>query len=82
VSPTPVSNHRRDTVCGFGKAVETCSFLGMGPEGWCCFKASNFEGMIMERRFLGTIKAMGDNCSGPPDFTIETPKKAEVEAHA
>jgi len=57
-------------VCKFGKKEETCSFLAMGGEGLMCTKGTSLEFIIQQRREQKSMRAMGDNCSGPPDFTV------------
>lgn len=67
---TPVDNTRAETLCKFGKGAETCSFLSMTVVvGFTCEKGSGIEDIIRSRRAEGTMKAKGDNCSGPPNFT-------------
>ncbi len=61
-----------ENVCRFGKGSLTCSFLAMGSEGLSCLKGHPLESIIRQRREAGTIRAKGDNCSGPPVFTIST----------
>lgn len=64
------------TVCKLGEGPATCSFLMMGgPSGWACAKAKGqgWVDMIQERRILGTIRAMGDNCEGKDLSLTETP---------
>ena len=57
-----------ETVCLMGHGALCCSFLVVGPGGLECAKLTPFEGMIRERRAEGSMRAMADNCSGPPDF--------------
>jgi len=64
-----VTEKQLKEICKMGQASECCSFLmWAGDTGFCCAKGSTLEPMILERRFLETLNAMGDNCSGPPDF--------------
>lgn len=60
-------------VCQPGKQC-CCSFLTMhGSSGWTCVKAAGLEGLkalIDKRRAEKSIRAMGDNCSGPPGFKV------------
>lgn len=58
-------------VCGIGTGDKTCSYLAVGA-AWECMKGTPTEQLIIERRGRGSINAMGDNCSGPPNFTEET----------
>lgn len=44
----------------------TCSFLTMTADGWACAKGSDMELSIRARR--SSMRAQGDNCSGPPEF--------------
>jgi len=67
--PTPISEGHAKTVCKFGQRAATCSFLGMS-DGFHCLKGSEFEPNIKQRRGEGSMGAMGDNCSGPPDFVV------------
>jgi hypothetical protein len=64
--PTQLSEQQVKDLCKAGKGEATCSFLTMGGSGMCCSKGSVFEAVIRERR--PTMRAKGDNCSGPPDF--------------
>jgi hypothetical protein len=69
MSPIKVTEDQKKNLCKFGQGSKTCSFLIMSAEGFCCAKGTDFQAMLEERRFLETIRAMGDNCSGPPEFT-------------
>jgi hypothetical protein len=53
--------------CRLGNGSECCSFLGWDKR-WACLKNSDLAIVILERRLAGTMKAMGDHCSGPPEF--------------
>lgn len=58
-------------VCGLGQETFACSFLGLGDDGnFVCLKCSELEGIIIRRRAERATTAMGDNCSGPPDFVL------------
>jgi hypothetical protein len=64
-----------ETVCQFaperpqrGRSAKMCSYLMPHGEDWECAKRTAFEPLIRARRIIGAIKAMGDNCSGPPHF--------------
>jgi len=59
----------KDDVCRVGKGKATCSFLIAGAGGLCCAKGSTFEAPLRKRREEGSMGALGDNCSGSPDFT-------------
>lgn len=69
-NPTPISEGHAKTVCKFGQRATTCSFLGMTGSQFHCLKGSEFESNIKQRREEGSMGAMGDNCSGPPDFNV------------
>jgi len=55
-------------VCKLGRGAVTCSYLGMGTEGAECLKSTSFQRIINQRRAEKSIRAIGDNCSGPPNF--------------
>lgn len=38
--------------------------------GFECAKGTNMEILLRKRRKDKTIRAMGNNCGGPPDFKI------------
>lgn len=69
-SESPLPPNYEDTVCKPRKGEETCSFLGMTGKGFHCLKNSSWEKEIRQRRSEGSMGAKGDNCSGPPDFTV------------
>lgn len=54
--------------CKRGQGADCCSFLVMGRGGFECAKGTEAEPVLVERRKSKSINAMGDNCSGPPDF--------------
>lgn len=67
---TQVSIEHARNVCGLGGETFACSFLALSSEdGWVCLKGSATEAVINQRRVNKSTNAMGDNCSGPPDFT-------------
>jgi len=68
----PVDDNRRTSVCEGAGSSATCRFLTAGPGGFACAKGSDLHGYISGRVEAGTMKAVGDNCSGPPDFTPVT----------
>lgn len=68
----PLPSGYSKAICRQGKGDATCKFLGTLPDGLCCLKGSSFEHHIRERQ--GSMGAQGDNCSGPPNFTV--PKKS------
>lgn len=67
--PVAIPEGYRDTVCKMGQGGATCSFLMFGGSQFECAKGSPFESNIRQRLKEGSIRAVGDNCSGPPDFT-------------
>ena len=67
--PIAVTKEHQTEVCRLGQGELCCSYLGFTPGvGMACLKASQFEEMISKRREAKSMAAMGDNCSGPPDF--------------
>lgn len=70
--PVLLPSGYEDRVCKKGQGAATCCFLGMGghPTGMKCLKGSDFEPAIRENMTRGTMRAKGDNCSGPPEFKI------------
>jgi hypothetical protein len=65
--PVDLTNERTEILCKMGQGAATCSFLAMN-RGFVCLKGSPLEMGIHERRAQKSMTAMGDNCSGPPDF--------------
>ena len=57
-------------ICHFGKGKECCSWLMLlPPEGFVCGKEDRgLNANVILRRKEKTMVAMGDHCSGPPDF--------------
>jgi len=70
--PVPLPAGYEETVCKRGQRNLTCSFIGATGSGFHCLKGTAFEPEINRRRAEGSIGARGDNCSGPPDFTVRT----------
>ncbi len=70
--PVPLPAGYEKTVCKRGRRSLTCSFIGMTGDGFRCLKGSTLESEINRRRAEGSMGAKGDNCSGPPDFTVRT----------
>lgn len=66
--PTPLQPGQEVARCKFGQHKRTCSFLGVTGKGFQCLKGTAMETEIRKRREENSIKAKGDNCSGPPDF--------------
>lgn len=56
-------------VCRIGQGAKCCSYLGANDKGIMCLKGSKYQQEIFQRRMAGEMKAMGDNCSGHPDYT-------------
>lgn len=56
--------------CGLLTGDACCSYLMAGVAGLECAKGTAIEMTIIERRELGTMNAMGDRCSGPPDYEV------------
>jgi len=69
MSPKVISTAQAENVCKIGQGNQCCSYLILDGDGWGCAKNSHFSPMINQRRLEGTMTAMSDNCSGPPDFT-------------
>jgi hypothetical protein len=63
-----VTETQMKTLCKIGKGKECCSYLIYGQGGFVCAKGSPLEQSINARRQAKTMNAMGDNCSGAPDF--------------
>ena len=63
--PPLVEEPRLRSVCLFGQGAKCCTYLGM-MDGFRCLKHSEFHALLTARREAGTIRAMGDNCPGPP----------------
>jgi hypothetical protein len=58
------------------RGPSTCSYLLAGAGGWVCAKTEyRLTQAINERRTAGTIRAKGDNCTGPPLFIRMTPAR-------
>ncbi|MEK7498452.1 MAG: hypothetical protein AAB611_01170 [Patescibacteria group bacterium] len=60
-------NHTK-IVCKLGQGTNVCSFLILSAEGFECAKGTTWQAQIAERRAAKSMTAMGDNCSGPPNF--------------
>lgn len=73
IDPVPVPKECVERVCKRGQGKATCSFLGFDAKtgNFSCLKGSSFEAPIRERLRNGSIRAKGDNCSGPPDFALK-----------
>lgn len=65
---TPLPDGHVEAVCRIGKGELCCSFLVASATMACGKEMPDIAAAIAQRRFLGTMTAMGDNCSGPPDF--------------
>lgn len=67
-----IADDLAEKMCRGKGGAHTCSFLMMGGNGWECAKGTPVEGIILDRRRAGTMNAIGDNCSGAPDFVPST----------
>lgn len=71
---TKLTGEQVNTLCRPGQGAATCSFLLMAPRaGWTCAKGTEFEKILAERRQYRRMRALGDNCSGAPEFRILQP---------
>lgn len=59
-----------EIVCQPGKGEETCAYLGLGTGNFMCLKSTSFEIVIASRVVAKKLTAQGNNCSGPPDYTV------------
>lgn len=66
-SPVIVLEQTSIEVCKRGQGEKCCRYLIVNGANWCCAKDSNFQSAIDER--FASMKAKGNNCSGPPNFT-------------
>ena len=57
-----------EKVCLAGTGPARCSFLMLVEGGYQCAKGTDAAVGIIAARQAGTLRAMGNNCSGPPDF--------------
>lgn len=64
---TKIDAKHLKNVCRLGDGAFTCSYLGMG-DGFECLKGTGFQKTIDQRRAKKSMRAMGDNYSGPPKF--------------
>ncbi len=70
MSMSQLSESMVTKICKRGMGEVCCSFLiAAPPDGYSCAKGTDIDLLIRERRSSASITAMGDNCSGPPDFT-------------
>lgn len=60
---------RVEALCLRGAGAVTCSYLCKQNKSYFCGKGTSLEALLTSKRTLGQIRAMGDNCSGPPFFT-------------
>lgn len=59
-------------VCLMGRGPATCAYFSFGLEGALCAKGMPDVRANIEARLAdGSMTARGDNCSGPPDFTVD-----------
>jgi hypothetical protein len=73
--PLPILDDHVERMCRPGKGVETCSYLTRGSLGWQCAKGSDLQSLIDARRSAHAMKSMGDNCDGPPSFSVREDKQ-------
>ena len=66
---TQVPENQRKELCKMGQGEKCCSFLVINMDGFACGKGSDLEPILSQRRSLKQMRALGDNCSGPPTFT-------------
>ncbi len=64
IIPDPHLKH----ICRIGQGAFTCSFIGLEDGKFMCQKGTPEEKFIRTQRELGKMNALGNNCSGPPDF--------------
>lgn len=57
------------SVCRVGKGAKCCRYLCLDEHGFCCGKLSALRPVIDARVAAGTMRAMGDHCSGMPQET-------------
>lgn len=74
MTAVPTDRHL-DSVCRPGHGGDTCAYLTMRPVAggsiWQCAKSDPIvTEAIRERLAQGTMKAQGDNCSGPPEWSV------------
>jgi hypothetical protein len=60
--------HVNDT-CRIGQGPACCRYLTADAAGYSCEKTSPIGRVIDARVAAGTFGSLGDNCTGPPDFT-------------
>jgi len=65
-----VDNDYVHRVCKPGYGAATCSYIGAMAKGWICMKKTELEAQVNRRRNEKSMVAMGDNCSGPPEFKL------------
>ena len=53
--------------CKMGQVANTCRYLGIGRE-YTCLKGSERHSEIDSLVENNDRRAVGDNCSGPPNF--------------
>lgn len=63
-----LSDAHVEGVCRLGQGAACCAFL-MRQDGWFCAKIDAvLVSTITDRR--PTMRAQGDNCSGPPNYEV------------
>lgn len=67
IPPDHVAN-----VCQPGKGIGTCRFLASKslPDYFCAKTQPWLMTTILARAAEGTLRSLGDNCNGPPDYTL------------
>ena len=74
--PVAVTEEQKERLCMTGETTgssKTCRYLVMSA-GYCCAKGSSLQATIDAR--VQTMRAKGDNCSGPPNFAPTQPTQA------
>lgn len=74
-----ISDEHAAKVCRGTGGAHMCSFLVTNPEGWECAKGTPVELVINARRAERSMKATGNNCSGPPYFA---PSEEELKLNS
>lgn len=69
IRSTSLTLQHLKNVCRGGQGEAACSFLVIAKGGLSCAKGTDLEHALYERRERKAIHSLGDNCSGPPDFT-------------
>jgi hypothetical protein len=59
-----INEERMTTTCKRGAGEETCRFIALRAEGFCCAKNSPLAPELNRRAEAGLMRAKGDNCPG------------------